>query len=158
MLLQMLIEQVLPRLDEETVLLITADHGHIDDNDVASLNLMDLPEVVSLLRAPPAGEGRAMHLFVQPGKIDTVRRRLEDLGGMTILNKEEVLDLRLLGNPPLHAGLEPRIGDLLLLPHDSCRILYEYQPRPHTAMLGRHGGLSPEEMIVPLSVYRREGR
>ncbi len=156
MLLTVIREQVLPRLDRETALLITADHGHIDGNDVESLNLMDMPDVVLLLRVLPGGEGRVMQLFVQPGKVEAVHRRLGEISGLTIFSKEQLLALRLLGNPPLHAGLQGRLGDLVLLPHGSRRILYEYQPRPHTAMMGRHGGLSPEEMVVPLLVFRGE--
>lgn len=155
MLLTTIHDQLLPHLDHETALLITADHGHIDGNDADALNLMDLPDVVAALRAPPAGEGRAMHLFIHPGQIQTVRQRLLEIGRLTILTKEEFLALCLLGNPPLHAGLEARIGDLLVLPHEASRVLYEYQPRPHTTMMGRHGGLSPEEMIVPLLVFTR---
>ena len=153
MLLLTIHRLVLPCLDDETALVITADHGHIDGNDADSYNLTDMPEVVSLLRAEPAGEGRAMHLFIQVGQVERARELLSRLDGITILSKDELLDMRLLGAMPLRPGLEQHVGDLLLLPHDARRIVYGYQPRPHTTMMGRHGGLSIEEMIVPLLVY-----
>ena len=73
-------------------------------------------------------------------------------GQVTILTKEEVLALGLLGDAraPDYAA---RLGDVLVLPHGSRRMMYDYQARPHTAMRGRHGGPSPEEMLVPLLVF-----
>lgn len=144
---------VLPWLDDDTAFLVTADHGHIDGNDAESMNLMDHPSLVHALRAPPAGEGRAAHLFIKPGEIHNTRDHLAEMGGMTVLTRDAFLDLGLLGNPPLRDGLAARIGDLVVLPHDSRRVLYEYQPRPHTAMVGRHGGLSPDEMVIPLLIW-----
>jgi len=155
MWLAVLRDQMLPHLDAETALVLTADHGHIDGDDNEAMNLMDMPVVDSLLRAPPAGEGRAMHLFVLPNKVEQVRHRLEEYLGLTILGKEEFIALRLLGDAPPRPGLEASIGDLILLPHGSRRVIYEYHPpKPRTSMVGRHGGLSPDEMIVPLLIFR----
>ncbi len=48
--------------------------------------------------------------------------------------------------------LEASLGDLLVLPRDRARLLYPYTRQVHTAMIGRHGGLSPAEMLVSLLV------
>jgi hypothetical protein len=53
----------------------------------------------------------------------------------------------------MHPRLDASLGDLLALPHGYRRTLYTYQPRQHSAMIGRHGGLMPEEMVVPLLVF-----
>ena len=141
-----------PELDDETAVILTADHGHIDGHDDDAIDLMSQHDLRALFRLPPAGEGRAMHLFIRPGEVSTARARLERIGHMTVLSREEVLALGLYGCP-LRAGWQARIGDLVLLPHGSRRVMYAYQPRPHTAMAGRHGGLTVEEMIVPLLVW-----
>lgn len=155
MLLSTVDQQVLPRLDHETALIIGADHGHIDGNDNDSINLMDYQDITTLLRAAPAGEGRAMHLFLQAGQTAHAQQLLAQLKGVTVLTRDELIARRLLGDMPPRVGLAEHIGDLVLLPHDSRRILYEYQPRPHTTMIGRHGGLSADEMLVPLLLFRK---
>jgi hypothetical protein len=88
--------------------------------------------------------------------LEEARARLA-IEGLTVLTREEFLRLRLLGDPPYHLGLLDRIGDLILLPHGSRRFLYQYQRRPHTAMNGRHGGMTPEQMVVPLLVFCETG-
>jgi hypothetical protein len=153
MLLSVLRDQVAPALDGDTALLVCADHGHVDGDDNEAIDLMEPSDLRHLFRFPPAGEGRAQHLFLRDGVLDRARELLARFENLTALTKSEFLASGLLGPSPLHPGLEARIGDLLLLPHGSARTLYNYQPRPHTAMIGRHGGLTPEEMLVPLLIY-----
>lgn len=152
-LLETLRKFFLPRLDRETALLVIADHGHIDGDDREVIHLNTLPEVLPWLRAPAAGEGRLMHLFLKPEGKAPVRAALEATGALTILSRDEYLALQLLGPLPLRPGLAESIGDLVLLPHGSRRLTFDYEPRPHTSMIGRHGGLTQEEMVVPLLVW-----
>lgn len=144
-------ELLLPHLDADTALIITADHGHIDGDD-AQLIAMRASNSHARLRAPAAGEGRALQLFLKPEEIADVRATLTADDRLVVLTKEDVLARRLLGTP-LRDDLDPRLGDLLLLPRGSARISFDTARRPHTAMIGRHGGLSMEEMVVPLLVY-----
>jgi len=144
-------DQVIAALDDDTALLVCADHGHIDGDDGEAINLSAHPELTRLFRVPPAGEGRATRLFLKPGTISEATHCLREIGGMTVLTRDQ--GRALLGDAPPRADLDDSLGDLLVLPHGSRRTLYAYQPRPHTAMIGRHGGLSPDEMIVPLLVF-----
>jgi len=152
MLATVIMHQLLPRMDGDTALIICADHGHLEGVGDPVINLTDMPELVGLFRAAPAGEGLAQHIFLQPGTESRARELLMAIEGLTILTREELLHLRLLGDPPYHPGLLERIGDLILLPHGACRFLFQYQRRPHTSMNGRHGGMTPEQMVVPLLV------
>jgi hypothetical protein len=155
LLASVLREQILPALDEESALLLIADHGHIDGDDGEAVNLMHVPGLTKLFRVPPAGEGRASHMFIRPGYERRACTLLENIGHLHVLPKEEFLASGLLGNTPLHPKLRERIGDLIVFPDGSRRLLYDYQPRLHAAMAGRHGGLSPEEMLVPLMLWTR---
>lgn len=145
--------QMLPRMDDDTALLVCADHGHMDGNDAEAIDLMVHHNLLELFRDPPAGEGMGLHLFLRPGTETYARELLRMIPGLTVLTREEFLQSRLLGEPPYHPGLQQRVGELLLFPHGSRRILYSYQQRPHTAMVGRHGGMMPEQMIVPLLIF-----
>ncbi len=153
MLGYVLAEQVMPALDDDTALLLIADHGHIDGNDDEAINLMRFPELLSSLRVPPAGEGRSTHFFLTPGSASRVSRVLRDIGDLTLFTRDEFIDQHLLGFEELRPGLYDRVGDLIVIPHGSRRTMFEYQPRPHTVMVGRHGGPSPEEMLVPLLMW-----
>lgn len=153
MLLTMLYTQILPRLGQDTALVVCADHGHIDGDDNEAVNLATLPGLMDLFRVPPSGEGRATQLFIKPGEVARARDILDQTGVMLSMSTQEFLDSRLLGNPPLRPDIIDRLGDLVAFPHGSRRTLYPYEPRPHTAMVGRHGGLSPQEMVVPLLVW-----
>lgn len=141
-----------PVLDGDTALIISADHGHLDGDDAEAIDLARIPGLLDTFRLPPAGEGRATHLFMRAGDVADARARLLDTGVVTVFTRDEVLDLELLGPGPRHPDLLASMGDLMVLPHGSRRTLYPYQSRPHTAMIGRHGGLTPEEMLVPLLV------
>ncbi|MHB9107483.1 MAG: alkaline phosphatase family protein [Armatimonadota bacterium] len=152
MLATIIMHQLLPRMDNDTALIICADHGHLEGKNDPVSNLADLPELVQLFRAAPAGEGLAQHIFLQPGTETRARELLSGIDELTILTREEFFNLRLLGDPPYHPGLLECIGDLILLPHGPRRFLYQYQRRPHTSMHGRHGGMTPEQMVVPLMV------
>jgi len=150
MLATVILHQLLPRMDGDSALIICADHGHLEGVGDPAVNLAEMPALIRLFRAAPVGEGLALQLFLQPGTERRARAQLSTIEELTILTRDEFLDLRLLGDPPYHPGLLERIGDLILFPHGARRFLFDYQRRPHTAMNGRHGGMSPEQMIVPL--------
>ena len=63
------------------------------------------------------------------------------------LSRQEVLDMQLLGNCEDNPDLENRIGDLVAIPFDNT---YLWWPSKANTMLGRHGGLHPDEMLTPL--------
>lgn len=153
MLLTTLRNEFLTRIGDDTALVICADHGHIDRRDNEATNFAWMPELLDLFRVPPSGEGRQTQLFIKPGEIDRARAILEQLGHVLIMTQEEFLATGLLGNPPLCDGIIERLGDLVVFPFGTRRTLFPYEPRPHTAMTGRHGGLSPDEMVVPLLLY-----
>ena len=44
-----------------------ADHGHIDTEPEEAISFADYPELLGMLRVPPAGERRAVYLHPRPG-------------------------------------------------------------------------------------------
>lgn len=153
LLIALLRDEIFPRLDEDTAFIICADHGHIDGNDNEAIDLSSIPGLLDLFRMVPAGEGRETHLFIRSGEVEHARELLEIAGHMQVFTREAFLDSGLLGGYPTRPEIQERLGDLVVFPHGSRRTLFPYEPRPHTAMIGRHGGLSPEEMLVPLLVW-----
>jgi hypothetical protein len=141
-----------------TLLLLFADHGHIDTTQGTELWLNDHPELLGLLAAPPAGLTRAAILYVRPGRETEAREYAEARLGecAEVLTAEESVWLGLYGPGALSAVAEQRIGQLLLLPRGNWTIKSHLpgEERRPSPMVGKHGGLSPQEMLVPLLAAR----
>ena len=136
----------------DTALLLSADHGFIDTNPAATVDLADHPRLADCLVLPLSGEPRTAYCHLHPGAeapfLDYLRRNLA-------AEVEPVRSRALiaggwfgLGQP--HPRLAERVGDytLLLRGHYSIRewLLTE---RPYQ-QIGVHGGLSADELYVPL--------
>jgi hypothetical protein len=153
----------LPRRDD-TLLLVTADHGHIDTLPEDAVNLSaEHPELQRMLRVAPAGERRAVYLHARPGATDDVlayaRERLRAVApGML---REEAVELGLFGPGALSERAAARIGDVLLFPRGARQLFAPVEtpdgapPPPKSSVFrGLHGGLSPDEALVPLIAVR----
>jgi hypothetical protein len=161
--LQRLLERV--PSDGETLLILTADHGHIDSSPERQVLLNDYPDLLALLATHPAGERRAVYLHAQTGQAAALearsRERLGDIA--VVLSRDEAVRRGLYGPGPLPARAAGRVGDVLLLPRGKLQISFELpaaaspletRPPPKPPFRGLHGGLSPEEALVPLLAVR----
>lgn len=145
-------QEVLGRLPEGAregaLLLITADHGQIHVPASGTLTAGDDAELSQHLLVPPMGEARAAFLYPRPGRKEIIRHYLEDCyeGWFVVLDSAQALEAGLMGRPVADESYA-RAGELLVLPRGD-RALQRRQPtRP---MQGRHGGLTEQEMLVPL--------
>jgi hypothetical protein len=137
--------------DDITVIL-TSDHGHhaLDSSGVRSL--VDAVQAAGRQRRPPTGERRATAIALrQPECIEPIRAAVEGAG--TVLSVESAIAHGLYGPAPVHPELRERIGDWLLVAHGSNSFSHSNQPDP-AVMLGAHGSLTADEMLVPLWVAR----
>lgn len=140
-----------------TLLLILADHGHLDTDPARVVCLNDHPELLELLQAPPTGLDRASTLYVRAGFEDAAREFVERHFSecALVLSGEEAIDLGLYGAGPVTSVARQRIGQLLLLPRENWVLRYNRPGRERRHMLvGTHGGLHREEMLVPLISLR----
>jgi hypothetical protein len=69
-----------------------------------------------------------------------------------VLDSIEVLEAGLMGKP-IADETYARAGELLVLPRDAHAL---QRAKPSVSLLGRHGGLTPDEMLVPLIGARLE--
>ncbi|HSV86069.1 MAG TPA: alkaline phosphatase family protein, partial [Levilinea sp.] len=61
----------------DTLLIVTADHGHIATYSNPAYELRRHPELLSHLAIPPTGENRLPYLFLKPGREDAIMRYVE---------------------------------------------------------------------------------
>lgn len=88
------------------------------------------------------------YLFLRPGREQAVRDYLEQGLMVAILPGEQVLQAGLLGSGNIYARTYDRLGDCVVMPQGSA--IYWWFPDRDNPLMGRHGGLSPAEMLVPL--------
>ncbi len=142
-----------PAARRGTLFLLTADHGHIDTPIQRSIFLGDHPELRSHLLMDFAGEPRAAYLYCRHGEKDAVRdyiaRHFADQ--FIVLDSQAALEAGLFGMGALAPETRYRIGDWIVLPREDYTLVEHKNVKP---MLGRHGGLSSGEMLVPLIAAR----
>jgi len=133
-----------------TLLVVTSDHGFVPMRPDDYVRLRDTGDVEEALLLPPVGEPRASYLYVREGTMESVSRsldrRLED--GLVCVDSGTLIEDRLLGEGTPHPEITARIGDLAVVATGSGGIYHPY----HDAVLlrGMHGGLTEDEMLVPL--------
>ncbi len=137
----------------KTAFVLTADHGQTDLLEKGTVYLEQQRDLMPCLKSAPAGDRLCRTFRVKPGMLEEARDMLE-VTSHTML-ASEAWEAGLFGGLPNQETFYQRVGDLIALPRDSKQLCYTYpgknQSRPHK---GSHGGLSKEEMIVPLIFTR----
>ncbi len=116
--------------------------------------LTDHPDLRDLLWLPPVGEGRAPFFHVREGTYERALAYLKQHFGeqFVFLSRQQVLDAGLLGPGPIYNELQWRLGDIVGIATGNgafARTAEDAKRLP-----GRHGSLTPEEMLVPLFAVR----
>ncbi len=137
-------------LPSDVLLLVTADHGQIATPQDPRFELKHHPALLDQLMMSPFGESRLAYLLPHG-------RQTEKLIDLFQRNWPGLFDLRpsaewaaagLFGPPEnWHPALLNRIGEWTAAALGSA---YLWWAPKENHLLGRHGGLSREEMLVPL--------
>lgn len=143
----------------ETLLLVTADHGHVNTDPERNVDLGDRDTVMANLRRHEdgtpvrlAGSPRNVHLHLEPGTVEETRAALSDLDAR-VFTREEALDSSLFGDGPVSEQFRRRCGDLVLT-HRSLGTWFGDTEAEELDLVGMHGGLNPAEMLVPFAAAR----
>ncbi|MFO8033912.1 MAG: alkaline phosphatase family protein [Candidatus Bipolaricaulota bacterium] len=142
-------EELLARVEDVTVL-IAADHGFQPFNPAQDIvSCPDHPELRESLLFPPVGEARAASLFVRRGCEGRIREFLHERfpQEFEVLTTEQALDRKLWGEELPKPNIQARMGDLLVLSRGRKCLMW---PREPVTMRGMHGGMTQEELLVPL--------
>jgi predicted AlkP superfamily pyrophosphatase or phosphodiesterase len=155
-----LIANIPKQVAEDILLLVTADHGHINVAPRQTLYLNRYPRLVRSLdlshtgqRIWPWGSPRDVFLRVEEDRLDETAAWLTKrlAGKATVMTSAEALQRQLFGVGKIHPRFKPRVGNLLILPTHDHLIWFEHLKGKKFRLRGMHGGLRPDEMLIPFA-------
>ncbi|AXR78400.1 alkaline phosphatase family protein [Natrarchaeobaculum sulfurireducens] len=148
---------------EDTLVLLTADHGHVDTDPDRNVDLERFDDVMAALERHGTGEPvryagspRNVHLHLREPEEsrDDIRETLEDALEAQVITREEALECGLFGRGEQSQTFRRRLGDLVVC-HRELSVWYG-SDRPKLELVGMHGGLHPDEMLVPFAAVDLE--
>jgi len=134
--------------------IVTADHGFIDVPSSCVVQMKDHPELADTMVMPLCGEQRFAYSYVHPGKIERFRQYVDSelSHAIDLYSSSEIIDQGWFGLGAPHSELESRLGHYSMVMKPGYKIrdrVLGEKPKRH---IGVHGGVTPEEMYVPLVV------
>jgi len=147
------LDQLPAMVARETVLLLLSDHGQVATPMNAHMELRNHPDFLRLLHMHPTGENRLAYLYPKPQRAGDIRAYLNQAWpeAFTPLQAPSALEQGLFGPGEPAAVAADRLGEMILISHGEAYLWWAQKENP---LLGRHGGLSPDEMLVPLLASR----
>jgi len=138
---------------QDTLIILTADHGQTSTPLKSNQVLLNHPDLNQHLRIKPTCENRLAFLYLRPGHEGDVRAYFSRHfpGRFSLITQDEAIHGGLLGPGPNHPDLLNRVGDLVAIAHDDAYLWWADQ---EDFLLGRHGSLTPDDMLVPFLAAR----
>lgn len=142
------LREVLPRAVR---LLVIADHGMVDGTAASRLDVDQVPGLRDGL-VLMGGEARFRHLYCRGGAVDDVVATWRGVLGARaeVLTRDEAVARGWFGR--LGARVRGRVGDVVVACHGDTAVMSSVDFPYEATLVGLHGSLTPEEMLVPLVV------
>lgn len=139
---------------EKTAVIVTADHGVFATSKYYFIR--DIPEVTRNLLLPPVGDNRATFFFSKLGRNSDLSNAIQrNIEGFKIIPSREMIVEGAFGQNAHSQSLEEVVGDFTLLSKSRNGLQYPYFEEDRVRMpLSSHGGMTAEEVLVPLMSFR----
>ncbi len=138
-------------LPDDTVLVVTADHGMVD---VAATDRVDVDAEPELLDGVSlvGGEARFRHLYCRGGAVaDVAARWRERLGhDAAVVVRDDAIERGWFG--AVDADVRPRLGDVIVASLGPVAVVSSTRFPVEISLVGLHGSLTAAEMLVPILV------
>ena len=137
---------------DDTLLLVTSDHGLIDVED--GVELTQDAEVMDMLLMPPTIESRAAAVTLKPGRMGDFKKWFEKnlSEDFLLMTREEVLESGIFGRGTPHPKFGDFIGDVLVIATGRRYLDYTVPGVVHDRLRGRHAGMTKDEMLVDIII------
>ncbi|MGC8820194.1 MAG: alkaline phosphatase family protein [Fervidobacterium sp.] len=143
-------------LPNDTLFVITSDHGMIQIPGSNNYFLKSTDPFNKLLSSPPGGEMRMMYFYLSKRtNFEFLRAYFEENFPKTVnfMSAKEAVEKGLFGNGRTHPELFNRIGDAIMIARENYAFTYLYGGGEER-LNGMHGGLTQEELFVPAVFIR----
>lgn len=151
------IQKMCEGFDDDTLLIISADHGHKDIDK--SYTLLDYLEIQECLIMPASLESRVVTFWVKEDMRKVFEERFNKVfeNEFWLMTKEEFLDkYHFLGYGDKHYKIDDFIGNYIALSVAGSIIRLEtYLAEGKPVKKSTHCGLSKDEMEVPIFVIKK---
>jgi hypothetical protein len=141
----------------DSTVMISSDHGLIDAAPEHVIDMNDHPRMRRTLTMPLCGEPRVPYCYVRPTKIDEFLTYVHEKlpFGCDVFTCDELMERNFFGLYSAHPKLRDRLGDYVLIPEGSYVLRDAVLGENPPAFAAYHGGMTDEEMFVPLIVMER---
>lgn len=145
---RLFLERLSPAARQNTLLVLIADHGQIATRRDPHYELRNHASLTRRLHILPSGENRLAYFFIRPGQTEAVLEYLERTwpDQFAVLDTVYAVETGLFGPGTPHPRLLDRLGDVIVTARGDA---YLWWADKENHLIGRHGGLHPEEMLVP---------
>ena len=148
-----------PKPAGKTLLLLTADHGQSEVDPKTTLYLnRAFPGFEKFIKTTadgkplvPGGSCRDLFLYIKDEHLDEVQAMLaEKLSGKAdVVRTDELAEAGYFG-PKITPRLRERMGNLVILSYRHESVWWYEKGKYEQKYYGHHGGLTPQEMEIPL--------
>jgi predicted AlkP superfamily pyrophosphatase or phosphodiesterase len=145
-----LVDLLVKELPSGTRIWLTSDHGMINQSEYTVIGVENnLLDGVDLM----AGEPRVRYLYLKEDQVDVVANRWREFFGdkVAIKTREAAVSAGMFGKSVKPEFLE-RIGELIIIANGGLILVEKEREALQIAMMGHHGGVTKEEIEVPLLV------
>lgn len=150
---RLFLSRLSPELRRDTMVILTADHGQINTHKYPHFDLNHHNGFTDYLHLRPTGENRLAYLYLRPGQHDEMTAYLHRTwpDQFNLFDPATAVQAGLFGPGQPHPRLLDRLGDVIAAARGNA---YWWWGDKENRLHGRHGGLSPDEMLVPLLAAR----
>ena len=138
----------------DTKVIITGDHGFDDVIPSSVIYTRDHPLLEQCLTLPLCGDTRSVYAYVRPQKLTQFERYIDnEFGDFCELHlSTDLIDAGWFGTHDPHPHLSDRVGDYTMIFKEGHSIVNCFPGFDPPVLTGHHGGITPDEMLVPLCV------
>lgn len=138
-----------------TTLIVTADHGFVDTPKERIIKLEDHPKLKECLTLPLCGDARVAYCYVYPSKTKQFETYVKTkLPKFCMLYKNhKLIENNYYGLFEPNPKLIERIGDYVIIMKENYVFMDNILRQKRDSHVGNHGGISEDEMFVPLIIF-----
>ena len=137
----------------DSVLIVMADHGQVTTRKDPHFELRNHPDLLRRLHMSPSGENRLAYLYPRPGQMEAVEEYIARAWPRMFrtMASGHALEAGLFGPGRPAKAARSRIGDRLALSQGEGYLWWAAKDNP---LIGRHGSITADEMLVPFLMVR----